>query len=171
MLAVLVAVLVALHGSGFGIERAHVARLQVSGLITEDPKLTQASWKSWRDDDKVKALIVSIDSPGGSVAGGESLHDAIAHVAAKKPVVTVMGGLAASAGYMIAVPGRPHLRPRGDADRLDRRVAGGAGGLRPAGQDRGRRADHRLRPAEGPAQLHPSAVAARAAGAARPGDG
>ena len=56
------------------------------------------------DDDSVKALIVRIDSPGGSVAGGESLHDAIAHVAAKKPVVAVMGGLAASAGYMIAVP-------------------------------------------------------------------
>ena len=52
----------------------------------------------------MKALIVRIDSPGGSVAGGESLHDAIADVAAKKPVVVVMGGLAASAGYMIAVP-------------------------------------------------------------------
>jgi protease-4 len=38
------------------------------------------------------------------VAGGESLHDAIARVAAKKPVVTVMGGVAASAGYMISVP-------------------------------------------------------------------
>jgi len=47
---------------------------------------------------------VTINSPGGSVAGGEGLHDAIAHVAGKKPVVAVMGGLAASAGYMIAVP-------------------------------------------------------------------
>ncbi len=49
-------------------------------------------------------MILSIDSPGGSVSGGETLHDAIARVAAKKPVVAVMGGLAASAGYMIAVP-------------------------------------------------------------------
>jgi protease-4 len=56
------------------------------------------------DDSNVKAVILSIDSPGGSVSGGESLHDAIARVAAKKPVVVVMGGLAASAGYMIAVP-------------------------------------------------------------------
>ena len=55
-------------------------------------------------DDAVRGLIVYIDSPGGSVAGGESLHDAIAEVAARKPVVTVMGGTAASAGYMIAVP-------------------------------------------------------------------
>jgi protease-4 len=45
-----------------------------------------------------------INSPGGSVAGGEELHDAIRRVAAKKPVVAVMGGTAASAGYMIAVP-------------------------------------------------------------------
>ena len=50
------------------------------------------------------ALIVVINSPGGSVAGGESLHDAIARVAAKKPVVAVMGGTAASAGYMVAMP-------------------------------------------------------------------
>ena len=56
------------------------------------------------DNDSVKALIVAIDSPGGSVAGGEGLHDAIAHVAGKKPVVAVMGGTAASAGYMVAVP-------------------------------------------------------------------
>ena len=38
------------------------------------------------------------------MAGGEGLHDAIARVAAKKPVVAVMGGTAASAGYMVAVP-------------------------------------------------------------------
>jgi protease IV len=103
ILAVLAAVLVALRGSGLGVGHAHVARLQVNGLITEDQKLTRAVDKL-ADDNSVKALIVSIDSPGGSVAGGESLHDAIAHVAATKPVVTVMGGLAASAGYMIAVP-------------------------------------------------------------------
>jgi protease-4 len=49
-------------------------------------------------------MIVSIDSPGGSVSGGEALYRAIARVAEKKPVVAVMGGLAASAGYMIAMP-------------------------------------------------------------------
>jgi protease-4 len=56
------------------------------------------------DNNQVKAVILSIDSPGGSVSGGETLHDAIARVAAKKPVVVTMGSLAASAGYMIAVP-------------------------------------------------------------------
>ena len=98
-----VAVLVGLRSAGIGFGGPRVARLSVSGLITENPKLTEAVGKL-ADNPRIKALIVSIDSPGGSVAGGESLHDAIALVAAKKPVVAVMGGLAASAGYMIAVP-------------------------------------------------------------------
>ncbi len=46
---------------------------------------------------------MTIDSPGGSVAGGESLHDALARVAKVKPVVAVMQGTAASGGYMTAV--------------------------------------------------------------------
>jgi protease IV len=75
----------------------------VSGIITDDRKLNETVTKL-ADDDSVKALIVAINSPGGSVAGGEALHDAIAHVADKKPVVAVMGGTAASAGYMVAVP-------------------------------------------------------------------
>lgn len=86
-----------------GIPHARVARLTVSGLITENRKLTEAVTALAKDDD-VKAVVLYVDSPGGSVAGGETLHDALAHVAAAKPVVTVMGGMAASAGYMIAVP-------------------------------------------------------------------
>jgi len=100
---VLVAALVALHGRGVGLGGAHIARLPVNGIITEDRKLATAVDKL-ADDSSVKALIVAIDSPGGSVAGGESLHDAIARVASKKPVVAVMGGLAASAGYMVSLP-------------------------------------------------------------------
>jgi protease-4 len=81
----------------------HVARLNVSGIIGENRKLTEAVAKLAHDD-AVKALIVAVDSPGGSVSGGESLHDAILKVAAVKPVVAVMGGTAASAAYMISVP-------------------------------------------------------------------
>jgi protease-4 len=81
----------------------HIARLTVNGIITDQNRLTE-SVAALADDPSTRALIVSIDSPGGSVAGGEALHDAIAKVAAKKPVVAVMGGTAASAGYMIAMP-------------------------------------------------------------------
>ncbi len=98
-----IAVLVALRGAGLGGAGDHVARLNVKGVITEDRKLLDAVREAGSDK-HVKALIVSIDSPGGSVAGGESLYRAIAGVAAKKPVVAVMHGLAASAGYMIAMP-------------------------------------------------------------------
>src|SRR5271166_6618241 len=103
VLAALVAVLVALRGESPQFGRSRLARLTVSGLISDDRKLNEAVTKL-ADNDSVKALIVAINSPGGSVAGGEGLHDAIAHVAAAKPVVVVMGGTAASAGYMIAVP-------------------------------------------------------------------
>ncbi len=75
----------------------------MTGLITEDRQLLEAIDRV-ATDPAVAALIVSIDSPGGSVAGGESLHDVIARVAAVKPVVAVMGGTAASAGYMVALP-------------------------------------------------------------------
>jgi protease-4 len=102
VLAALVAVLVGL-GKSLPFGSAHVARLTVSGLITEDRKLNEAVAKL-AGNGSTKALLVVIDSPGGSVSGGEGLHDAIAHVAAKKPVVAVMGGTAASAAYMISLP-------------------------------------------------------------------
>ena len=86
-----------------GLPGAHVARLTVSGIITEDRKTVEALAAVARDD-TAKAVLLVIDSPGGSVAGGESLHHALARVAEKKPVVAVMTGLAASAGYMIAMP-------------------------------------------------------------------
>ena len=103
VIAVVAALIVSARGGGGGLPGGtHVARLSVTGLITENRKLTEAIDKL-ADDSAVKALIVAIDSPGGTVSGGESLHNAIARVAAKKPVVAVMGGVAASAGYMIAV--------------------------------------------------------------------
>ena len=103
VIALIAGVIAAWYARGPGWLRGHVARLSISGLITEDRKLVAAVNKL-ADDDSVKALLVVINSPGGTVAGGESLHDAIARVAATKPVVAVMGGVAASAGYMVAVP-------------------------------------------------------------------
>jgi len=82
---------------------AHVARLPVQGFIGEDRKLMQALDRAGRDS-SVRAVIVAIDSPGGSVAGGEALHAALTRLAQRKPVVATMGGTAASAGYMVALP-------------------------------------------------------------------
>jgi protease-4 len=103
VVALVVAATAGLRGAGWTPSGAHIARVSVDGLITEDRKLVDAI-DALADNNQVKAVILSIDSPGGSAGGGESIHDAIARVAAKKPVVATMGGLAASAGYMIAMP-------------------------------------------------------------------
>lgn len=96
----LAAIVVPKTGGGLG---RHVARVNVTGVITEDRKLIE-NVAALAKDRSVPAVIVSIDSPGGSVAGGESLRGALLRVAAMKPVVAVMRGTAASAGYMVALP-------------------------------------------------------------------
>jgi len=83
--------------------RDHVARLRVDGAIAQDRELSERIAEVAKDP-TARALIVSINSPGGTAAGGESLHRAIAKVAAQKPVVAVMGDIAASAGFMVALP-------------------------------------------------------------------
>lgn len=82
---------------------AHVARLSITGVITDSRRLQERITRLAKTD-AVKAVILAIDSPGGTVGGGESLHRAVSIVAESKPVVVVMRGVAASAGYMIAVP-------------------------------------------------------------------
>lgn len=103
VLALLGCVLIALGRGATGLARPHIARLSVDGIITDNRKLIDQV-RGLSGDKNVKALILDIDSPGGTVAGGEQLHDAIAAVAANKPVAAVMRGTAASAGYMVAVP-------------------------------------------------------------------
>jgi protease-4 len=98
--------LVGVIGAGIGrvkpFGERHVARLSVTGVITDDPDRTRAVMAAGKDSD-VKALIVRIDSPGGTVVGSESLFRELSEVARQKPVVAVMGELAASGGYMIAL--------------------------------------------------------------------
>lgn len=86
-----------------GIAGRHIARVTISGLITDSrPLLDRIA--SLRRDPSVAAVIVSLNTPGGSVSGGEALYDAFTELAQKKPVVAVMRGEAASAGYMAALP-------------------------------------------------------------------
>ena len=82
--------------------RDHVARVAVAGIIVDDPVLIEAL-AAVAGDDKAKALIVNINSPGGTFVGGESLYLALRDVAEHKPVLAVMGTVATSAGYMVAI--------------------------------------------------------------------
>jgi protease-4 len=103
VLALLGCALIAVSRGRPALPGPRVARLTVSGIITDDAKRVRRVAALAADPD-VRALILDVDSPGGSVSGGESLHDAIVQVAARKPVVVVMHGTAASAAYMISVP-------------------------------------------------------------------
>lgn len=83
-------------------EHRHVARLTVNGLIVDDPRREKALVEVAQNA-AAAALIVRIDSPGGTVVGGESLFRQLRAVAEVKPVVAQMGEVAASGGYMIAL--------------------------------------------------------------------
>lgn len=80
----------------------HVARVEVDGIILEDRWRNQLL-KDLQDDKKVKAVIVAINSPGGTVVGGEDLYLGLRDLAEHKPVIAVMGSTATSAAYMTAI--------------------------------------------------------------------
>lgn len=82
----------------------HIARVNISGLIVDDVELVERL-DAIAGNDSVKGVIVSINSPGGTTYGGEMTYKAIRRLAAKKPVVSDVRTLAASAGYMIAIAG------------------------------------------------------------------
>jgi len=88
----------------------HLARIEISGPIVDDAERTQAIRKI-AETGSAKALIVDISSPGGTVVGSEALFEAIRHVAAQKPVVAVVGEIAASGGYIAAL-GADHIVTR-----------------------------------------------------------
>lgn len=105
VLAIIAAVAaIAAYGARLGLleDDDHVAVLNVDGIITDDYDRAR-TLAAAAEDDSVKALILRIDSPGGTVVGGEGLFRQVRGVAARKPVVAVMGEVAASGGYMVAL--------------------------------------------------------------------
>jgi protease-4 len=96
------------------IEKAapHIARLSVEGIITGDDDTIQLI----KDigDSKASAVLLKIDSPGGTTAGAEKLYLELRKLAEKKPVVAVIGTLAASGGYIAAI-GADEIVVRGNS--------------------------------------------------------
>ncbi|HEY9056506.1 MAG TPA: signal peptide peptidase SppA [Aurantimonas sp.] len=90
--------------------RDQIARVAIEGLIVEDQELLDLLEKV-KDEAAVKAVVLRIDSPGGTTVGGEALYEAVRAIAAVKPVAAEVGTLAASAGYMIA-SGADHIVAR-----------------------------------------------------------
>lgn len=87
---------------GVGANPASIARISVSGLMMADPQRLKVL-ETLAEDDTVKAVIVAIDSPGGTSSSGEELYEALGKLRAKKPVVAVVSSLGASAAYMTAI--------------------------------------------------------------------
>lgn len=103
--AAVVAVALVAYGRFDGlVSRTHVARLTVTGIIADDAERDEAL-EALKEDGSVKALIVRIDSPGGTVVGGEALYRRLYEISGRIPVVAVMGEVATSAAYMTALAG------------------------------------------------------------------
>ena len=78
-----------------------IARVQIDGLIRSDSERTRALERL--ENSQAAAVIVHINSPGGTTAGSEQLYDSLTRLKAKKPLVVVVEGLAASGGYITAI--------------------------------------------------------------------
>ena len=82
----------------------HIASVRINDIIFDDFKRVRKLAEIEKDD-KVKALIVNINSQGGSVVGSEMLYNALRKISESKPVVVVMESVAASGGYLASLGG------------------------------------------------------------------
>jgi protease IV len=78
-----------------------IARVKIEGLIRSDSERVEALERL--EKSQAAAVIVHINSPGGTTAGSEQLYDSLTRLKAKKPLVVVVEGLAASGGYITAI--------------------------------------------------------------------
>ncbi len=118
-IATVAAAVIAVGAVAFSSERVagliaskHIARVSISGAITENRDQLKLL-KKLAEDDKATAVIVHVDSPGGTSTGGEAIYQELRAIAKKKPVVAQFGTLAASAGYIVALAA-DHIVSRGN---------------------------------------------------------
>jgi len=105
LLIVLVAVgigaAMVMPGSGIRPGEASIARIKIQGLIRGNQDRVDALERLGKS--RARAVIVHLDSPGGTTAGAEQLYDALRTLQSKKPMVVVVDGLAASGAYIAAL--------------------------------------------------------------------
>ncbi|MGB6536437.1 MAG: signal peptide peptidase SppA [Xanthobacteraceae bacterium] len=82
----------------------YIARVTISGLIRDDAERVR-QLDRLANASAVKAVILHVDSPGGTTTGSEQLFDALGRVRAKKPIAVVVDGMAASGAYITAIAG------------------------------------------------------------------
>jgi len=90
------------HGRMPGqLSKNYIARITFDSIIMDDQNVYELI-DDVAEDKNAKAVIVWLDTPGGSAVGGEEIYLKLKALAKHKPVVAVMRSVAASAGYMIA---------------------------------------------------------------------
>jgi len=104
VLAVAGAAALGSNRAGFTGVRPYIARVTIEGLIRGDRDRVQAIDRLTRSS-LARAVIVHVDSPGGTTAGSEQLYDSLSRLRDKKPVVIVVDSLAASGAYITALAG------------------------------------------------------------------
>ena len=82
----------------------HIARVTIDGVILDDQE-RERELRAIAEDGRARALIVHVNSPGGTVAASEAIYLALRKIAEKMPVVSVMDEYAASGGYVAALAG------------------------------------------------------------------
>jgi protease-4 len=87
--------------AGF-LERRQIARVTIEGIITEDRDLL-GLFKKIGENKNIAAVILTVNSPGGTTAGGEALFEAIRALAKDKPIVAQFGTIATSAAYIVGM--------------------------------------------------------------------
>jgi protease-4 len=80
----------------------YIANIKIEGVIFEDDFRSQVL-KKIAEEKSVKAVLINIDSPGGGIVGSEILFNNLREIASLKPIVVLMGSLAASGGYMASI--------------------------------------------------------------------
>jgi len=96
-----IGVMVSPRGRSTFTNAGSIARVNIEGLIRSDQQRVEALERL--QNSNVAAVVVHINSPGGTTAGSEQLYDCLMRLKAKKPLVVVVEGLAASGGYITAI--------------------------------------------------------------------
>ena len=103
VLVLVLAVSLLLRDEGSFGSGSAVGIVEVKGVIL-DSQETIRQLRECGKSDRVRAVVLRIDSPGGVVAPSQEIHEEVKKLAARKKVVVSMGSVAASGGYYIAVP-------------------------------------------------------------------
>jgi len=90
--------------AGFSDAGSYIARVTIRGLIRDDDERVQQLERLGQSS-TARAVVLHVDSPGGTTAGSEQLYDALMRLKEKKPLVVVVESMAASGAYITALAG------------------------------------------------------------------